>query len=783
MTGVVLDVHAAQSPLHPERGIARSVTDLARAMERRHPEAMVAYSYCPHLELGVLPSVVPARRLVPADEVHRLAPAAVHLGSVFEGTSLDRFLPPSTRSSGAALVVTLQDLIPLLHPELYLTDPWARRRYLTRVQLVRSADLVLCISEHTARDAVEHLGLRPDRVVVTGLAPADHFVAPASPEAPRQVLTAALDGAAPRPGYVLFPGATDPRKNLRRLVEGYQLLDPELRRAHQLVVACRVGPSERAELDGLLDRLGIAGDVLVTGLVGEEVLVALYQAAHLVVFPSSYEGYGLPVMEARRCGAPTIAARTSSLVELLDDEALFDPSTPAAIAAALGRALGDPAVLAALRDLPEPPGHTWREVADATAVAYRRVLGRRRRRPRGDRLRIAYVTPLPPEATGVADHSFRTLERLAEVARVEAFTANPRDARVPEGVGLHSPVHLGRVQAGRGAFDAVVHCWGNSRFHVPLLGAVRDWPGIVIAHDVAVAGLYEWCGEHQPDAIGGTFAEAVERMYGGALPPALAAVGRRTYADLDRCGVTMAREVLGWSTRFLVHSEAAAAMVRADAPPEHRDRVGVLPFAVAAGRPRRRRGRLGSPPLVASFGIVQPSKAVDLLLDAFALVHAADPRTRLVLVGDVGDGMRRDVHARADRLGVGPAVLLTGRIPLEQYEDWLQAADVAVQLRSSWNGESSGALADALGWGIPTITSDVGAAASLGRDAAVRVPVGAAADRLADAIVRLLTDPVARTRLSAGAAAHTAAHGFDRTVAELLAIVEAQRARPAAAAG
>jgi glycosyltransferase involved in cell wall biosynthesis len=777
LTGAVYDLHATQTTLHPERGIARATADLARALEAHSPEAMSGYSYLPDLALPVgLADDLGRHRLLPAPSIRRGQVSLFHVGSAFEGTSLTDLLPLGARAHATALAVTLFDLIPLHLPDHYLSDPWARRRYLTRLELVRHADLVLAISEHTARDGVELLGLRPDRVIVTGLAPSPRFAPAATGEDPFEALRAAVPAI--RRGFILYPGGSDIRKNLHGLLEEYALLDPEQRRAHQLVVACRLGDAAAQELAAQVRELSLGDDVLAVGVVPDDVLVQLYQSTHLVVFPSLHEGYGLPVMEARRCGAPVLASGLTALVELLPDDALFDPRVPGDISRALAETLDAPERLAHLRQAPEPDGHTWPEVAARTVAAYRSVVARRSRRRR-PRPRLAVVSPLPPEATGVADHTVHLAEELARDASVELFTTDPLGARVSLDLGVHHLQHLSRVQAGRGAFDGIVHAWGNSRFHAAMLPVMRTWPGIVIAHDVAVAGLYDWCGDHHPELTGGTLADALARMYPDDLPPAVDPA-TATYAELDRHGITLAREVVGWAERYLVHSEAAAALVRRDLPDHLHARVGVLPFAVRGGRPRAHPERVGHPPLVVSFGVNQASKRYELLLDAFALVHAADPRTRLVFVGEVLLGIRHRIHERADALGIGPSVLLTGRVPPEQYEDWLTAADVAVQLRTGWNGESSAALGDTLAWGIPTITSAVGSAREVPDDAVRKVGDSVDARSLAETIVQLLTDPRLRSSLSAGGVAYAGSHTFSRTAEVILDLIRRDGSRASA---
>jgi glycosyltransferase involved in cell wall biosynthesis len=767
----VLDVQAAQSVEHPERGIARYVSELAHSLERWVPEVVAAYSYNPDLPIPQsLQPLADAGRLVSSDALRRGDAALYHVSSPFEGPSLARMLPHAIRLQGTPVAAMLYDLIPLIFPEQYLNDARHRARYRARLELVRGADVVTVLSEHARGDAIAYLGIPADRIVVIGAAPSERFHPADELHTASNTVRAAFPWI--RDGYVLYPGGSDWRKNVDGLLRGYAELDPGHRHAHPLVVTGRFSDTQRDVALTMAMESGVRDDVHFVGVVSDELLLALYQAAALVVFPSRYEGYGLPVAEAMRCRAPVVAARSSSLLELVrDDAALFDADAPESLTAVLERAFTDPAWLHALRSAELPAGHTWQDVAHRTADVYRRFErrpGRRRARPR-----IAMVAPMPPVPTGIADHSYRLAEALERQADVDVFVEDPDAVRAPAGVGLHLLQHLDRAQSTRGGLDAVVHCWGNNAFHAASLPVMREWPGLVVAHDVAVAGLYQWCSIERSDLVPRGFREALHDMYGEALNPALAALEHPTYADVDALDVCMARDVIGWSERFLVHSEEAAAMARADARAEHVHQVGLLPFAIAPGRPRTRPHRIGDPPIIACFGVTQASKQVDRVLEAFALLHVDRPSLVLAFVGDVLYGTRQSLRTWAERLGVAHAVLFTGRIAREQYEAWLSTADVAVQLRGTWGGEASAAVGDALAWGVPTIVTDVGWCRGLPADAASRVVVDVDTDELAQHIECLLLEPELRALRSQTGAAYAAANSFDRTADVLLDLVRA----------
>jgi glycosyltransferase involved in cell wall biosynthesis len=383
---LLLDIQALQNAWSAERGIGRHVHELALALGRGHPELAPWFVVNPDLPLT--PAIEALREhgsVAPFDG--EPPPGAIyHVPSPLEPVSLDRLWPPGLRAS--ALVVTMHDLIPGLFPDENMPDPAVRRFYWARLELARQADCVLSVSAATARDAVELLGLRPDRIAVTGGGVSDDFRPPASREealAELARLRPAIDGQ-----FVLYTGGMDWRKNISGLLEAYAGLPDELRRRHRLVIVGRLGLDDpHGPFPATVRRLGISDRVVFTGHVPDEELILLYQAATVFVFPSLYEGFGLPVVEALACGAPAIAGRTSSLVELIErEEALFDPVDPAAIREALVRVLSDRDLLERLRRPDIREEFSWRAIANKTAAAYDEV--GRRSRPHRTQTRRSY---------------------------------------------------------------------------------------------------------------------------------------------------------------------------------------------------------------------------------------------------------------------------------------------------------------------------------------------------------------------------------------------------------
>jgi glycosyltransferase involved in cell wall biosynthesis len=261
-------------------------------------------------------------------------------------------------------VSTIHDVKPLLFPELRTRRSLNRRieQWLVGDRW-KTIDHVITISEYSRQDLVAHAPLRSDQVTVTPLGlDADRF----RPADHRQK---------GRP-YVFCVAGADPTKNVGCLVEAFAKLPEGIRGRFDLVLAGDV--CKRKDIRAAVDRLGIGAQCTLLGGVTDEELVAYYQQATVFVFPSLYEGFGLPVLEAMGCGCPVICSNLSSLPEVAGDAALLiDPKDSGQVVAAMSRVLESPALQSELRarGLARAGQFSWDRTASATAAVYQRLAG------------------------------------------------------------------------------------------------------------------------------------------------------------------------------------------------------------------------------------------------------------------------------------------------------------------------------------------------------------------------------------------------------------------------
>ena len=268
------------------------------------------------------------------------------------------------------LVVTLHDLSFFRYPHLFRRF---NRHYLqwgTR-QTVERAARVIAVSEWTARDAVEILGIPRERVVAipNGVGEDMRLLDPE-----RVAVWRRRRGLNER--MILFVGTIEPRKNLPLLLRAYALLR---RRGveHQLVIAGGKG-WYYDNVFATTERLGLRDAVAFPGYVSQDDLPLWYNAADVFVYPSLYEGFGLPPLEAMACGTPAIVSNTSSLPEVVGQAGVMvDPDDPEALADAMEAVITDRERHRQLAEagLERASHYTWAETARQTARLYHRILG------------------------------------------------------------------------------------------------------------------------------------------------------------------------------------------------------------------------------------------------------------------------------------------------------------------------------------------------------------------------------------------------------------------------
>jgi len=335
---------------------APEIHGLATCLHRPALNSLSSQASCKHV-------AIPTRAMYALWNATGLPAVESLVGNVDVYHATNYFLPPSRR---ARRVLSIHDLAFLVHPEWCspkVSGPFSRRIH----RFAQEADLILAMSKATKGDIVRRLDVAEAKVRVTYEAANASLQPVPGNEAMGQV----AERFGIRGPYLLFAGTIEPRKNVFGLIQAFQRLAGSA--PHQLVLAGAQGWNAKDTLSAMADP-AVASRITRTGFVSTDDLAALYSAADAFVFPSFYEGFGLPVLEAMTCGCPVIASNTSSLPEVCGDAAVYcDPGDVESITGAIDRVLND----ANLRARMIAAGHnrtqrfTWRSCAEATLAAYR----------------------------------------------------------------------------------------------------------------------------------------------------------------------------------------------------------------------------------------------------------------------------------------------------------------------------------------------------------------------------------------------------------------------------
>lgn len=662
--------------------------------------------------------------------VASLRPDVLLITSLFEGLVDDAALSIHTLSRAIPTVAILYDLIPLIRRDRYLDNPLIERWYERMLDHLRRADLVLAISDSSRQEGIQYLGFNIDECINISTAADAQF-------RPIQIDTGAEQALRDRYGlnraFLMYTGGIDLRKNIEGLITAYGAVPLHIRQQHQLAIICSVQANDRSALEKLAILAGLKKHELIfTGFVPEDDLLALYNLCKAFVFPSWHEGFGLPVLEAMSCGKAVICSSKSSLPEVIGcTDALFDPFDTRAITDKIVQVLTDEKFRRDLErhGLDQAKQFSWDKSARHAINAIETLVQKRThtqlplatavRRPK-----LAYVSPLPPQRSGISDYSAELLPELSRHYDIDVIVEQDTisDPWIKANCGIHTSQWL-ENHAER--YERVIYHFGNSSFHQHMFSLLDRVPGIVVLHDFFLSGI----GAHMDvtDYAPGFWSRSLYESHG--YP---AVQQRFTVADTADvvwrypCNIAVLRA----ATAVIVHSEASCKLARQWYGAGIASDWNVIPHlrvpskGMDRSESRKSLGFNDRDFVVCSFGLLGPMKLNQRLVDAWlASKLADDSQCILVFVGENQDNdYGNNLVSTIRRSGKGDCVRITGWTNSETFKKYLAAADLAVQLRSLSRGETSGAVLDCMNYALPVIVNANGSMADLPEDSVWKMP-------------------------------------------------------------
>ena len=743
---ILADLRACTSPCSSGRGIGNLslfwFTEMLRHRENRELYALVDVNGKERIPLPGLqgnrripfppPPVWSSDRDWRGGEADSLSNAAyssfvapyradvIHVAHAFEDYAAEPGGLPyrAMHSPHQVIAATVYDFIPMVFPEYYFRNTDFKHFYLSRVQWLRQADLLLSISNATRNDAIDIAGIAPHKVVV--VPPRVDF----GRYRPWTFADEEKRGFLGRYGihrpFILYVGGDEYRKNIDGAVRAFALLPSGLRMRHQLVIACKVEDERRKSLLRMASGLGVRPDeVVITGFVPDEDLPPLYALCKLFIFPSYYEGLGLPLLEAMACGAPVLAGDNSSQREIIGrSDALFDAQKDASIAAAMHNALTDDGFRVALSQYSierihdfcrNDPGKIILEAFDEALARKRKTTFQYIQSGGLPRKRLAVFTPLPSDRSGIADYAAFFLPYLAEFFDIDIYTTC-KQLRCPQITSAFRVYAAKDFPDAAAAYDHILYEFGNSAFHAHMFELLERFPGVVTLHDAYLSGVLYWMGRE------GFVREALYSH--GSLARRILLPSRQVdNADFEAITkLPCTRRVLEQAVGVISHSRWNLELANSCYPEGLPSPYRIIPQAAKIAKPKSAderasiKKRLGLPEnsiIIASYGHISFTKMNDIALDAFLnskrLMENQD--VYFIFVGQAGtDNYSIDIENRITE-GTSSRIKITGYINDKDYELYLSVTDVAIQLRKDFRGGTPKGAVDAMAHGISVITN------------------------------------------------------------------------------
>jgi glycosyltransferase involved in cell wall biosynthesis len=651
-----------------------------------------------------------------------LKPDIVHVMSLFEGL-VDEAVSSIGFAKKIHTALTLYDLIPLVNKETYLSEPKHKNWYYRKLQSVKNSNIILSISEYTKNEAVSELGICEGTSVNISAGVDDIFKPLNLSTEEKQIIKKHYEI---KKDFIMYTGGIDPRKNIEGLIGAYAKLPPELRKEHQLVIVCSVSPYERCNLENLCKKRGLGQDeVIFTGFVSDFDIVALYNLCKLFVFPSLYEGFGLPALEAMACGAAVIGSNATSIPEVIGNkDALFYPNSEESIALKIKEALTDKLFYDILKKhgIKQAKKFSWDKSAKSAIAAFEDFHKNIKKNiiclPHSEKYKpkLAYISPLRPLQSGISDYSSELLPELSKYYDIEVVVEQ-KDVTDDWVRANYSMRNTDWFRKHIKLYDRVLYHFGNSQFHMYMFKLIDEIPGAVVLHDFFLSNVIEYMEIN--GFIPNNWTKELYYSHGYKAAYERLHTAYRVEVLLDYpVNLNLIHKAKG----IIVHSDYARKLAdkfygeNASANWHKIPLLRCTPHKLNKNFAIKKIGLDEDDFIICCFGIMRETKLNHRLLNAFITsTLSKDKHCKLIFVGKNNDDYyySKNISEIIKESGIKDRIIITGWTDIDTFRAYLSAADIAVQIRTSSRGETSASVLDCMNYGLPVIVNANGYMAEL----------------------------------------------------------------------
>ena len=727
-----IDAQALQTENSKNRGIGRYsenlINEIIRLDSKDNFKLFLNQNYEIDTNLKINKNeIVPLRYITPKNtseqiinEIGQLLQYADHELDVLQIMSTAEGFPsnlPVTNKFAdrlnSKLCTIIYDLIPLHYPEHYFSNSDFKFNYFKQLKTLYHSDILFAISESTRRDAINLLGIHPDKIITIHGGTSEQFFK--IPSLNEKQISKIKKKYSIKNRFVLYTGGIEFRKNIEKSIIAFSKLNPNILEDVSYVIVCEINELDKNRLTKLAKVHNIYNNIVFTGYVSDPELNLLYNSCHAFIFPSLIEGLGIPILEAMKCGVSVIGSNSSSISELINNKKFtFNPENKNEISSLLNKILTDndfrdESIKNSLQQIKQ---YSWEKSAKKVISTYSTLKNLKKQIPIKTKHRIAYFSPLPPKKSGISYYSSNILPLLSKYWDIDIFIDDDYSCDVSlinSNFNIFSFQNFETLNKQK-SYNSIIYQIGNSDNHIYMFDMLKKFPGIVVLHDIFLGGVIHWI----TGKIGkqDKFIEEIIYSHGklGQKMVDKAKKGLISWSDLI-WNLQINKRILDNATHIILHSDWDRKKVL-EVNPQFDNKISLIhqfsPLKEFNNKYTIKNQLAFSDDefLICSFGFVVETKKIDVVIKNIANFLKSH-NAKYLIVGEMDPNYGAKINKIIKEMKLEEKILITNFIDEKKYHHYMQICDLCISLRTKTRAGTSASINHSLGAGIPTIISDV----------------------------------------------------------------------------
>lgn len=669
-----------------------------------------------------------------------------HLGIPFN------FLKPLKGKIKTKFIVVVHDLIQHVFSDYYMQDEKSKKSLNDKLDIAKYADKIISISNATKRDIIKYGKISGD-IIKTIYEGGDIFNT-SSHEIAFRFVTAKF-GINRK--YIMYTGGDDYRKNIEGLIEAYSLLDKGIKEKYQLLIVCKI--YKQKYYNKIVKKMSLEDKIIFTNFVSDEELNSLYKNADLFVFPSLYEGFGLPVLEAMEYGIPVIAGNNSSMPELIGEKGIyFEASNSKDIANKIKYVLQNDNIR---KELIENSKNrvklfSWEKCKQEffDTIKNESINISKTEIEDDKKLKVAFFSPLNPEASGISDYSEELIPELMKYVNMDIYTKNINITNefIKNNLKLYK---YEDIENNYTDYDIIIYQMGNSDFHKEIMEYARKYSGIVVLHDYNMRTFLTYYSEKYIDENSREEfkKKVIQEQYGDELGINLYNEHRDNLWDAKE--IELNRHVIANSLSVIVHSDYVKRnvlyysgnipMFKVEQGMKNLSEQYTMDDKIAV---LNKYGIKNQSFVIGFFGEISKERRDVAVLEAFGRYLKKNKTAHLIFAGSPSDEFLNNVEQIDKKYSIKKNIHILERVCMDDFLKLMYACDYAVNLRKHpTNGETSGSLLRLFSIGKPVVVSDTGTFSEYPDDVCIKITkdIEKDADELYEVMIKLEDENIRRS--------------------------------------